>query len=157
MPDPVKTKRQKIVDAMIARFQDISTDNGYQTDLGANVKDWAVHFNEDDLPALSVCDHVAEAKKEFMDQTVTVRTMTVALRIFSAADALAEDLRILIGDVETAIKLDPRWMVDGRGLAIDTWPDSERIIIPTPGSDEAAGAEIVIKVDFKTGTFDAYQ
>lgn len=157
MPDAPKTKRQKIVEAMLARFAEISTDNDYQTDIGANVKDWQVHWNDEDLPGLSVCDLVSEVQKEFSDQTQTVQTMTVSIRLFTAASVLAPALRILIGDVNAAIKQDPRWKVDGVGLAIDTRPRFERLIVPTPGNEEVAGAEVVVEVEFITGTFNAYQ
>lgn len=161
----METKRQRIVNEIVTRLRTIGVEvvlesgDEFQTDVGETVEDWRARWNAEELPAISVCDLVAETNKEFRDATQTLWTLTVSIRIFTAADGLAEDLRKMIGDVNTAIKQDPRWTVDGVGLAVDTWPRFERVIVPTgnPDKDEAAGAEVVIEIEFKTGTFNAYR
>ena len=47
------SKRQKIVDAIVARMQTILVTNGFATDIGTRVEDSQTNWDQDQLPAIS--------------------------------------------------------------------------------------------------------
>lgn len=153
------TKRQLIMDEIVARMRTIKTANGYQTDLGLNVGYWEITWDgsgeSTNLPAVDVCDTNCKTNDYEFDDSETVHELSVLLRIFAAADDRASALNELIGEVQAAIKTDPRWKVSGIGLAMGTKLRSADLIVPKE-SFEVAGAAIEIEVSFKTSTFDAY-
>src|SRR4051812_1029629 len=114
------SKRQRIIDAIIARMQGISIGTGYKTDLGAHVEDWQTNWSEDDLPGLSVCDLIngpTQANNQ-LDAGAEYNILPVQLRIFCKFDRPAAELRRMQADIWTAIKVDSRW----NGLARGTRP-----------------------------------
>lgn len=146
------TKRQKIVDAVIARMQLIRTANDYQTDVGARVDDWPVRYDAAELPALGVLDLPDTVGKESIESKGAKHRMRMQVRIFSSSATQSSVLRQMIGDVVAAIGVDLTW----GGLAMDTEPASEGFIIPNEAM-EVAGAAIEFVVVFNTATFDPYQ
>jgi hypothetical protein len=152
MPDPPKTLRQKLVDAVVARMREIRIANGYQTDIGATVEDWRTHFEQDELPAIGVYDLTQTTEKTDKEQKRTPNTLPVQIRIFAASNTLVTDLRVMIGDVLAAIKKDQRW---GK-LALDTKPKQDGFIIPKE-SFEVAGAAVEIEIEYLSDTFDPYK
>lgn len=153
-----ETKRQKLIDAVLARMQTIRTANGYETDLGSNVDDWRVNWDSKELPALSVLDTVAEVA--FLnDQPTAARqmcTLPVMLRIYGKSDSRAADLRKMLADVVRAIGTDPYWTSEGVRLALWTRVTREGIV-NDPESFEIGGAAVEIEIAYLQNSFDTYQ
>lgn len=152
------TKRQKIVDAVIARMQLIRTENGYETEAGARVEEWAQRFDQAELEEqpgkaiIAVYDLPDEVSKESMHSIGATHRLRMQVRIFISKSTPARELRKMIGDVVKAIGTDILWGY----LARDTEPGSEGFIVPTD-SMEVAGAAVEFVVVFNTATFDPYQ
>lgn len=158
------TVRQNLISLIIARMQNILTANtyetpsslqNYQTDIGANVKDWETNFQEEDLPAMSVCDLVEDVSMN-TDSTNQIQSLKILLRIFKAKENQAEYFRKCFGDIYAAIRQDTRWKVDGVGLAIGTVIKSAGIILKDDVF-EIGGAVVEIEIFYKTEAFNAYQ
>lgn len=137
------SKRQQIVDKVVARMQAISVANGYQTDLGASVYDFETNFDDADLPALSVCDLIAAHELANAQPTAAnqIDTLSLQLRVFCKADTRPAFLRTAIADIWRAIKVDPRW----DGAALYTIPKRSGIVL----NDEAfqiGGAAVEIEI-----------
>lgn len=145
------TKRQRIFDAVVARMETILTANGYQTDIGANVSEWESRFDEEELPALSVCDLPDEVSKDSIHSRGSKHRLLMQVRIFTSKGTKAADLRRMIGDVVRAVGQDLTW----GGLAIDTEPGSEGFVVPKEALEIAGGA-VEFTVVFATATFDPF-
>lgn len=154
------TKRQLIVTEIVNRMKTIRLDDPegrFQTDLGANVEDWRTRWEQEELPALAVCDLVgATVEDADPNASNSIEVLPINLRIFIKEGTLPTELRKMIGDVQTAIKADPRWLVGGKGLAIRTNPVQAGMLVPET-SEEVAGAMVAIEVVYKTGKFNAYE
>jgi hypothetical protein len=157
MPD---SKRQKIIDAVIARMQTIRTVNLYQTELGANVGDWQTFWDDGELPALSVCDTIAEEELIHDEPTATKQfnRLTLILKIFTREDVLedrAKSLRTYIADVKKAINVDRFWTVSSEQLAAWTKPIRSGIVIE-PDKMEIGSAAVEIEIGFYTESFSEF-
>jgi hypothetical protein len=152
------TKRQKIVAAVIARMQTIRMVNGYQTEIGARVEDWARRFDEEELKAqpskaiLGVYDLPDEVGKDGKHAIGETHRLRMQVRIFITGSTLATELRKMIGDVVAAIGKDILWGY----LAMDTEPSTEGFVVPNAAM-EVAGAAVEFIVVYATATFDPYQ
>jgi hypothetical protein len=148
MPD---TRRQEIVDAIIARMQLISTANGYATNAGARVEDWPRRFDDSECPALGVCDVSEDSDKGDRESEIETRTLTVQVRIFVATNTPARTLRQIIGDVQKAVGVDQYW----GELSTGTWPRRAGMIVPSEAM-ELAGAAVEFDVVYDTSTFNPF-
>jgi hypothetical protein len=159
-----KTKRQRIVDAVVARMKTILVANSYQTDAGQLVVPYAVRFDESELAAasakcaLGVFDLIDEVSKASMDSKGATHRMRVQVRVFKSGAMTLEGLRTVIGDVVDAVGKDILWteQATGKTLAMDTEPAQEGFIVPTEAMEVAAAAVEFIIV-FATAVFDPYQ
>lgn len=146
------TKRQKIVDAFLARMREIQPAAGYETDIGSRVWEWRTDFDAndqpDELPALSVCDLPEQSR----DDGLHVHALTIQARIFLKSADRTGDARKIIGDVIKAIGTDPEWA----GLALGTKPKMDGFIIP-PQSFSVAGAAVEVVVEYVTGAFNPFE
>lgn len=150
-----ESKRQKIINLVIARMQTILISNGFATDLGETVEDWRVNWDDDELPALSVCDTTSE-EEWFNNQPTATKQfnqMPVLLRIFCKSDTRAADLRVMIADMKKAIKADVFWNDGTIDLAVWTKPKTSGIIVPDE-SFEIAGAMVEIEIGYFTNIFE---
>lgn len=154
------SKRQKIVDAIVARMATILTANGYDTDLGTLVEDWRIHWQDEDLGstgAISVCDLPAEAAptEGRANPQNTIWLMPVQIRFqFRRTDTIAELVRKGIRDINAAIRTDDRWTVSNVGLAMITRPSKEGPLIPED-SFEIVGGVVEFEVQYITQKFNA--
>lgn len=164
MSEPQKTKRQRIVDAVVARMQSIRVANGYQSDAGALVADFPVRYDESELSAaagrcaLGVYDLTDEVSKPSTDSKGAKHRLPVQIRVFKSASMTVEQLRAVVGDVIDAIGRDIQWTetATGKWLATDTEPSQEGLIVPTEAL-ETAGAAVAITIVYATALFDPYQ
>lgn len=142
MPD---SKRQTLVERIIARMQLILTTGGYETNLGQNVLEWVTHLQQEDVPAggvISVCDLVAVAdNREGRSNARDVGWRTpVQIRFwFPRAMLSAENVRKGIQDINRAIRQDDRWSAAGVGLVITSMPLREGPLIPEDSFEMTGG------------------
>jgi len=151
-----ESKRQKIINLVVARMQTILTDNDFETDLGETVEDWRVNWDDSELPALSVCDTTAEETLPGDQPTASrqINQLTVLLKIFCKSDTRASDLRTMIADVKNAVKTDVFWNDGTNNLAIWTKPGRSGITVSNE-SFEIAGAEVEIEIGYFTNIFES--
>lgn len=148
--------RQRIVDAIVARMQTILTANGYATNIGTTVEDWRTNWQQEELPAISVCDTTAEVQPaEGSNPRRTIFAMPVQIRVYAEKDETgAANIREMLKDVNRAIRQDDRWMVDGVGLVMITRPLREGFIIPDE-SFEVIGGVVEFEVQYITAKFNS--
>ncbi|HYY95279.1 MAG TPA: hypothetical protein VE713_12240 [Pyrinomonadaceae bacterium] len=166
-----QTKRQRIVERVVARMQTISIENGFQTDAGQLVKKWAARLDDKTIEAspakcqLSVCDLLDEVSKESKQSKGATHRLRVQVRIFKAKGNADDDLRTIIGDVVDAVGRDVaqnEWPAilwpdeTGKPLAMDTEPSSEGFVIPTEAMEISGGA-VEFTIVYATAVFDPYQ
>lgn len=160
----MKTKRQRIVDAVAARMRGISVANGYETDAGHRVEVWSPRLDEDELKAepsgciLVVCDLIDSVSKESKHSKGSTHRLSAQVRIFRSKGVKDEALRAVIGDVVAAVGVDILWTEEATGntLATDTEPAEEGFVIPAEAMEIAAGA-VGFTVVYATALFDPYQ
>jgi hypothetical protein len=160
----MKTKRQKLIELIVARMQSIRVENHYQTDAGALVEKWAARFDEAELTAqpskcaLSVYDMPDEVSKESKHSTGVTHRMRVQVRAFITGGVKDDALRAIIGDIVDAVGKDIMWTdpVTGKYTAMDTEPGSEGFVVMTDAMEIAGGA-VEFTVVFATALFDPYQ
>lgn len=147
-------KRQKIVDAVIARMQLIKVAAGYQTNLGLSVEDWRVDYDDEELEngALSVCDLVdtSTLAHNQPDASHQTNVLPVQFRIFTKSSEPASTLRKMIADVYKAIRVDTRW----NNLAMWTMPKQSGMVVK-PDEFKLGGAAVEIEITYLTETFNA--
>ena len=135
-----KTYRQQIVDAVMTRMAAITTANGYQTNIGSDVHDWRVNFQQDELPAVSVCDlETIAVNSDPRTDGLTTWALTVQICIYSEKDTDPSIIRMMIADVTNAIGTDDRWKVSGSNLAIGTEPKRDGFLIPDDSFEVIGG------------------
>jgi hypothetical protein len=144
------TINQRIIDALRARLQSITTANGYNFDLGNKVYEWRVaNVHQSDLPVLVYRDVSCDTDTVEMGERHTLR-VEIGLQA-SSANITVASLRKMIADVRRAIGIDPQW----GGLAINTYyrghvidiDQAERVI---------GGATLRIDIVYRTKEWDDY-
>lgn len=151
-----KSLRQKIVEAVTARLQTITTANGYQTNLGSKVFVWRLTpFQDSETPALNLFDRIDTIQK----QTAGIWHHSLAFEIHivtSAGTAPLETIRDqLIADVQKAIGVDRYWTVSGTRLAHDTDITSVEIGA-AHGEKLEAQAKVLLSIEYRTKSFNCY-
>lgn len=149
----MKTIRQDIVDRIIALMQTVTITGGYQTDFGTNVNDSKAHYNEEDMPAMSVFDLAADIEFARGDKEATQqkKTLEFQLRFFAAGQTKASELRKMIADANKALGTDQN--LGGKVLWIN--PTQEGLIVDED-TFEVAGAAIRLEIAYKNPTFNDY-
>ena len=153
--------RQKIVDAVKSRLQTITTGNGYETNVGGNVKVWrdmsSSPFASGDLDALNIRDMRTEASREGQPMGTTQHEMTMHIEAATKDNTMARDkkLRKILADLIKAIGTDRQWTVSGAKLAWNTQIESTAIDVQHKG-EILGGCQLVISILYRTLDFDPY-
>lgn len=156
------TVRQQLVSAVISRLQEINTENtylsegeeiNYQTNIGS-VRDWETNFQEDELPAISVCD-LSEPVEMDRGSINQLNNLKILLRIFQSSEDSAEFLRKAFGDIFASLGQDKRWKVGEVGLAVGTIINSSDILFK-PDAFELGGGQVIITIIYTTKAFNAF-
>src|SRR5215831_8046867 len=156
------TKRQQIVDRLIARLGRITIANGFATDIGQTpADDWPTRFTEMDLreaTRLGIFDLTAKSFQDYPEEKKILNHLPIQVRIFHARPTTPAELRLMIGDVmraviedETTGQRDPTF----GGLAVDTKPDEDGFIVPKE-TFAIEGAAVGFTVEYLAPPFDAY-
>jgi hypothetical protein len=151
------SKRQNIIDLVVARMRTILISNDYETDLGENVADWETNWDDSQMPAVSVCDLINK-RTPVGGNPVTPTgqcALPIQLRIFTKSDARPADLRKMISDVIKAIGTDQFWAdEDGKKLAMYTLVTDDGIRL-IEDSFEIGGAAVEIEIAYLVGSFES--
>jgi len=150
------SKRQKIVDAIVARMQTILVTNGFATDIGTRVEDSQTNWDQNQLPAISIFDMPAnaEAAPNPANTRHTVWTQPIQTRVYLEVGTDAKNARKAIKDIWQAVRSDPQWTLSGEKVAMFTTPISEGFVYP-PDSFEIVGVAVEFNVTYITGKFNA--
>jgi hypothetical protein len=144
----VAVLRQSIFDAVLARFQTITTGNGYKTNIGNKVFKWR-EFATITVPEMP-CVVIGDTKEDSILVTITRnsaqrRTLTITFSLLATGaspEAIAIELRKALSDIDQAIRSDVKW--------------SNTALMTKPGPNELAFSESPMSdlVGALTGTFD---
>lgn len=153
-------RRQKLVDAMRARFESITTENAYETGIGNSVHEWrSEKLPEEDealFPALLFRDVLGETPlpEKNTGRWKHLLHVTVDIVIGESAEQ-ATEARKALADVIKAIGVDPLWK-DGSGqeLAERTIPGDERIMADKEGN-WIGGARLEFVIEYFTAPWSA--
>jgi hypothetical protein len=151
------SKRQKIVDAVIARMLLINGSGSYTTNVRTNVADSQTSWQDEDLPAISVFDGDAIANPTSpAEAKAVVHEMPILIKGFVAQGTDASNCRTLIKDILTAIRVDDKWHVSNVQLVMQSRPVRESIT-RNPESFEVEACEVEIGVFYITEKFNGEQ
>lgn len=148
------SKRQRLVDAIVARFETVLTTGGYRTDAGQLVETFRSNpFTTDEMPAISVREGLEQYGKTGPDnQGQSVAGGGFFRRLpFTVDLVIAEGeadpvlARAALADAEEAIGKDSRW----GGLAIRTVPRGAAIVTDERGN-WIGGARLEFEVHYTT-------
>ncbi len=150
------SKRQKLVDAIVARMQTILITNGFATDIGANVRDSETNWQQEELPAISVFDlpATAEILPNPANTRHTIWTQPINIRVALIAGTDAKNARKAIKDVWQAVRSDQQWTLSGEKVAMFTMPTQEGFTYQQD-SFEIVGVEVEFSVTYITAKFNA--
>jgi hypothetical protein len=149
------SRRQKIVDAVIARMKLINGAGSYTTDVDDRVEDSRMNWQQEDLPAISVFDGDAIPTPTSRDgHRGVVHQMSVLIKGFTVQGTTAAACRTLMKDILTAIRQDDKWTVSNVKLVMQSRPARESIT-RNPDSFEVEGCEVEIEAQYITEKFNA--
>ena len=147
------SRRQDIIDAILARFRLIVSTGGYETDLGKNVHVWrdtaTTPFQPEELPALNLRD--ASNAIEQILYNKHEHSLTITAQGFVSSSAVAKDVRKCLADLYKAIGVDRKWST----LAFDTLPVGDEFTVQQNGT-AIAGFVLTFTVKFRTTSYDPY-
>lgn len=147
------SRRQDIIDAILARFRLILATSGYETNLGANVHVWrdtaTTPFQPKELPALNLRD--ASNAVEQILYNKHEHSLTITAQGFVSSSAVAADVRKCLADLYKAIGVDRKWST----LAFDTLPAGDEFTVQQNGT-AIAGFVLTFTVKFRTTSYDPY-
>ncbi len=136
--------QQQIIDALITALGEISTANGYETEIGSNVSEWDIARDTvDELPAVDVRDH--DTIDVSSDGGFFNYEMPVDIIVTTSGSTSKSEARKMIYDVYAAVGSDPSF----GNLADNSFPQSHEI-----GAEHEANliSRVVIKVLIKFST-----
>lgn len=152
------SKLQLIHTVISDAVKQILTANGYETDLGAKVDDWRTDWQEDEMPATSICDLTAETVENQTDEYLDWFTLPVQIRTFLSSATRAAEARKMLADILKA--LEP--FKDGFGGAGHTVL-AKSVQLKRSGFALAedgfriAGIAVEIEILYYTKKFNAYE
>lgn len=166
----MKSKRERIMDLVIARLKSILTTAGYQTNVGNNVDYWRTgSFSEEEMAdkpegALGVRD-LDEIKSVEGDNRKVARgigtekferDIHVQVEIAKTGEQSPTDVHKIIADIETAIGKDVRWHEGAKALAIGTRPRIDRSLVDQQ-TLKTSGVVYEFFIRYVTDAFNPYR
>lgn len=151
------SKRQRIVSKFVEAVQQISTADGYETDIGENVLDWETDFQEDELPGTSVCDLTAEKLEDMSSEHIDFFKLPVQIRTTVKAGTRAAYARMIEADILKSLKPLDGEIYDGtEKLAGDVNVKRSGFVLAEDAFTVVAVA-VEIELTFYTRRFNAYE
>jgi hypothetical protein len=139
--------RQSIVDAILARFATIAIASGYQTNLGANVKEWqTTALDETDVAsgALLVRDPVDTKREDPLGEASSRRTWELQIIVDAVLQESAQNAvqgRKAISDIKKAVAVDQTW----GALAKRSEEVSDKLMLDK-ADGHVAGVQVIFNV-----------
>lgn len=137
--------RQTLVDRILARFANIKTANGYQTNVGAKTKEWqTTPLDENELTTILVRDPIALRRTDPNGENSSKHTWATQIivdLVFPETGQSPAEARKGISDINKAVGVDQTW----GGLAKRSEQVSERLIIDQTGT-RVGGAQVIFNV-----------
>jgi hypothetical protein len=148
--------RQNVIDAAVARIKLVNGSGSYTTNLGSRVEDSRIHWDANELPAVSVFDGdaIVPDPEAFDKRPHVIQTMRLLFKGFVKQGTDAATIRTLAADIWTAIRQDQQWTVGGTKLVMQSRHVRDAIV-RSPESFEVEGCEVEIEVQFTTPKFSA--
>jgi hypothetical protein len=146
--------RIQILTALAARLATITIANGYRTNLGSDVHEWAVTTLDPNESSLRVEYRDETGTTEWYSAMLHLHTLPVTLRVScknNTAGAALSTMRDAMADIYTAIFTD----VTFGGLAEDTNQEGSIKEDKGEAADTAAGAEVVYMIEYTTAPGEA--
>lgn len=149
------------MDAIVVRLKLINGAGSYETNVSSRVKDSETNWDEADYPAISVFDGDALANPTSPSAGYhgVIWSMPILIRGYAKqAAAGPSNVRKLIKDINTAIRVDDRFMttpgVESTALVMQTRQIKEAVV-RNPDNFEIEGCEVEIDVQYITSKFNA--
>ena len=137
--------RQTLVDRILARFALITPGNGYQTNVGAKVKEWqTTPLDESELTTLLVRDTIASVRPDPNGPNSSKHTWAQQIIVDAVLQESAQnavEARKTISDINKAVGVDQTW----GGLARRSEQVSEKLMLDKPGG-RVAGVQVIFNV-----------
>jgi hypothetical protein len=148
----VSSKRQRIVDAVKARFAAISVAGGYLTELGGKQTEWhPAAKGPDDRPGHDVRDLAEETVVEDRNKGLYERKLLVqVVAEVAESDATAANARAALADMIRAVGVDPTW----GGLARYSLPVEDEVTVDEE-AQRVGGARLVFEVVYSRKPWEA--
>lgn len=150
------TVRQRIIDAIAARFATITTANGFQTEIGSKVTQWnTTPIVERNARGVDISDPLDEYATDSPTPNCEDHRLTVhaVIHCREAGDSDAY-LRNAICDIYRAIGSDRYFNVSGSTLARNgTFPVKDEISVDQAGQITGA-ARVIFQVRYRTAILD---
>lgn len=139
-------KRQVIWDKVIARLATITTGNGYQTNVGADIRQWQLTpLESTDIDCLCVSDPT-ESGDDGQDKNSAMftRYLEINIKAFLAeSTASPEKARKVECDLIKCVGVDEKW----DGLARRTSLETSEIAVDEKGA-RIGGLDFTMKIEF---------
>ena len=141
----MSSERQTLVDRALARFATITVANGYQTNIGAKVKEWqTTPLDETELGSLLVRDTIASVRPDPNGPNSSKHTWSQQVIVDVVLQESAQspvEARKTISDINKAVGVDQTW----GGLARRSEQVSEKLMLDKPGG-RVAGVQVIFNV-----------
>jgi hypothetical protein len=136
-------ERQTLVDRILARFALITVANGYQTNIGAKVKEWqTTPLDENELTTIMVHDPIAQIRTDPKGENSSKHTWATQIVVDAFLQEAAQnavEARKAISDINKAVGVDQTW----GALARRSEQVSEKIMTD---ATRVAGVQIIFNV-----------
>jgi hypothetical protein len=137
--------RQTLVDRILARFALITTGNGYQTNVGAKVREWqTTPLDENELSTILVRDPIASVRPDPNGPNSSKHTWAQQIIVdvvLPESGQNAVEARKAIADINKAVGVDQTW----GGLARRSEQVNEKVMLDKPGG-RVGGAQVIFNV-----------
>jgi hypothetical protein len=145
------TKRETLVQAVVARFKEISPTNGYRTDVGRNVTAWHVKPVEDtQLPYLDVRDMNESTEEPLTNHHEHTLKIGAYIAVAAGPYQTASITRDAISDVWQCIGVDRTW----GGVALTSRPLSSELDVDNQDGKTLGRAHIEFDIVYRTRPFN---
>jgi hypothetical protein len=148
----VSSKRQQLVNKVKERFAAITTANGYQTNIGAQLTEWHLSPKEPaQLPGLDVRDETEETVVENKNSGVYERKLQItAIAELLETTETATQARKAEADIIRAVGVDQTW----GGLARRTLPETADVTVDDKGQRIGA-VRVVFQIEYSRKPWEA--
>ncbi len=169
MPTEPKTKREILVELVLARLRTITTTNGFRTNAGGNVDYWRTgSYSEEEMAdktdAALILRDIDELKTVEGDPTKVnkvptekfLRHLHMQIEIALTGSQSPSEIHKVIADIEMAIRKDVRWHTGGKAVAVGTRPRLDRSVVEQ-NSLKTSGIVYEFFITYITDAFNPYQ